>query len=68
MTVTIQGTSKKLKAAVLIANIIQLIGILGFVGAIGSDGAIDPMPSLYVIGVGIVAHIVAKALIWWNHA
>ena len=66
-TVTIQRTSKPLKAAKLVANVIQLIGLFLFVVAIGRE-QIDAVP--FAIGVfvfGVVMHVIAAILVWWNH-
>jgi hypothetical protein len=60
-TVTIQRTSKRLKAWLIKCNVIQFLGIcMLFVKDMQLWG-------ICAIAFGIAAHVVVRALIWWNH-
>ncbi len=59
MTTTIQRTGKGLKAA----NLIALASIFGSLLMIEKD----PDAAAWVFVLGIIAFLIVRVLIWWNH-
>ena len=65
MKVTIQRTSKKLKAWLLLSNVVQLLAILLIILLACNNGNITV--GFAFLGIGIAMHVVGRVLIWWNH-
>lgn len=66
---TVQETSKRLKAHIVIAALLfwgGLIGVLVSSGDAGQPPAYAPLLSLVTMG-GLTWYIVTKVRIWWHH-
>ncbi len=73
MKVTVQRTSKGLKAWLLLSYVVEAMGILFFVAAFVGHHKTDNeitrvvIVALWTFGVGVVMHVLGRILVWWNH-
>lgn len=63
---TVQETSKRLKAHILISSLMFWAGAIWFFTAGVSDEGMIVVSMLLMLG-GLVYYIVTKSRIWWHH-
>ena len=69
--VTIEKTAKKYKLALLVSGLCFFFGIFWLIFAVAAAQADNTtphivMPWLFII-MSVIAYIVTKLVIWWNH-
>jgi hypothetical protein len=65
--VTTQRTSKKFKALLLIANVIQLFGAIIIIAGLSNQDSAAAASGFSILVGGIALHVFGRVLIWWNN-